>query len=130
MLQEELQLFPGRDLGRAEEARHGKGAAGIGPGGRGRMVLASEPAAQEARHEAVAGTQHVIDLDRKALADDAVLEARRNGVGKDDAAHRSALQDDRRRRKRADLAQGRKRVLTTTGNMYFLLGADDEVAIG
>ena len=40
----------------------------------GLQALAAEPAAQEAGHEGVAGAEHVVDLDRKALADDAVLE--------------------------------------------------------
>ena len=35
-LQEELQLGPGRIFRRAEQARHGEGAAGIGPGRAGR----------------------------------------------------------------------------------------------
>src|SRR5687768_68122 len=125
--EEELQLFPGGDLRRAEKAGYGEGAAGIGQGRRGRMVLAPEPAAQEARHEAVAGAQHIIDLDRKALADNAVLDARWNGVGKDDAAHGASLQDDGSFGDGADLAQSGERVLLAAGNMHFFFRADDEI---
>jgi hypothetical protein len=94
------------------------------------MVLAPEPAAQEARHEAVAGAQHIVDLDREALADNAVLDARRNGVGKDDAAHGAALQDDGSLGDGAHLAQSGERVLLAAGNMHFFFRADDEIAIG
>src|SRR5439155_16248834 len=93
-LKEELQLFPGRDFRRAQQSRYGEGAAGIRPGCRRRMILALEPAAQEDRHEAVAGAQHIIDLDREALAYDAVLYPRRDGSRKDNAAHASAFPHD------------------------------------
>ena len=75
LLEKRLQLDPGRIFRRAEQPRHGEGAAGVGPGRRGRVRLAPQPAAQEAAHEGVAGAEHVEHLDRKAAPDDAVVDA-------------------------------------------------------
>ena len=94
------------------------------------MRLASQPAAQEAAHEGVAGAEHVEHFDRKSAPDDAVLDAVGNIAGKDDAAHRPALQDDRRLRERADAAERGEIVLLAGGDVDFLLGADDQVAVG
>ena len=131
VVEEELQLLPGRVFRRAEQARDGEGAAGIGPGARGRPVLAAQPAAQEAGHEGVAGAEHVVDLDREALADDAVLEV----VG--DRARRRRCSPSAPRLQtmvaaetRADGAQRRERVGRAAGDLDLLLGADDQVAIG
>ena len=93
VLQEIGELLPGRIFRRAEKARYGEGAAGIGIGRAGLQRLVAQPAAQEAGHEGVAGAEHVVDLDRETLADDAFLEIVGIGAGKDDAAHRPALQD-------------------------------------
>ena len=94
------------------------------------MRLAGQPAAQEAGHEGVAGTENVVDLDREALADDAVFEIVGNRAVIDDAAHRPALQHDRRLGIGPDGLQRRKQVAVTRSNQHFLLGTDDQVAIG
>ncbi len=94
MLQEILQLGEGRDFRRAQQARDRKGAAGIGPGRRGLMLLTAQPAAQEAGHEAVAGAERIIDLDREALPHDALFQIVRDFAIIDDAAHGAALQND------------------------------------
>ena len=130
MLEEILQLRKGRAFRRAEQARDGEGAAGIGPGAAGLERLVAQIAAQEAGHEGVAGAQHVIDLDREARALDAVLERVRDRAGKDDAAHRAALADDGGGAEAADGADRRQRVLRAAGRVQLLLGADDQVAIG
>ena len=128
--QEMLQLLPGRIFRRAQEPRHREGAAGIGPGAGGLQRLVAQPAAQEAGHEGVAGAEHVVDLDRKAGPGHAFLETNRNGAGKDDAAHRAALADERRGRERPDGAQGREGILRSAEDVQLLFRADDEVAIG
>ena len=128
--QEELQLLPGRDFGRAQEARHRKGPTGIGPGGARRIVLAAEPAAQEAGHEAVARPQHIIDLDGEARADQPLVEGIRNGVRVNHAAHRPALQHDDGLRQLADDAQRFQRVFGARRDVHFLFRTDDQVAVG
>ena len=128
VLQEELQLLEGRIFRRAEQARHGEGAAGIGPGRRRLQAFAAQPAAQEAGHEGVAGAEHVVDLDREALADDAVFEIVADRPVIDDAAHRAALQHDGRRRQRADRLQRGQHVVGAGGDHDLLFGADDQVA--
>ncbi len=92
------------------------------------QALAAEPAAQEAGHEGVAGAEHVVDLDREALADDAVLEIVADRPVIDDAAHRAALQHDGRRRQRADRLQRGQHVVGAGGDHDLLLGADDQIA--
>ena len=58
-----------RGIGRgAAVARDGEGAAGVGVLQARRPVLVGEPALEQARHEAVAGAEHVEDLDREAGA--------------------------------------------------------------
>ncbi len=94
------------------------------------MVLALQPAAQEAGHEAVARPQHIIDLDGKARADDALVERIGNVAGVDHAAHRPALQHDHRGRQRPDDAQRFQRVLRAGGNVHFFFRPDDQVAVG
>ncbi len=130
VFQEILQFLEAGIFGRAEQARDREGAAGVGPGSAGFKRLILEPAAQEAGHEGIACPQHIVNLDGKTLADNAVLDACRNCAGIDDAAHGAALQDDHALRKRADLAQCCKRVLGATGDVHFFLGADDEIAVG
>ena len=130
MLEEIAHLLPGRIFRRTEQAGDGEGAAGIGPGGRRRMGFALEPAAQEARHEGVAGAEHVIDFDRKALADDAVFEIVTDRSVIDDAAHGAALEHDRRFGRRADRLQRGQHSVGARGNHDLLFGADDQVAIG
>ncbi|MCY1295122.1 hypothetical protein D9M70_444480 [compost metagenome] len=93
-----------------------------------RFVL--QPAAQEAGHEGVAGAEHVVDLDREALADDAVFEIVGDRAVIDDATHRSALQNDRRLGKRADCLQRLQEVAFAGRDQHFLFRADDQVAIG
>ena len=94
VFQEELQLGPGRDLRRAQQARHRERAAGIGPGRAGLQRFSGQPAAQETRHEGIARAQHVVDLDRKSAADDAMIDVVRDRVGKHRAALGPALQHD------------------------------------
>ena len=123
------ELRPRRIFRRAEQARDREGAAGIGPGGASRQRLALQPAAQEAGHEGIAGTEHVVDLDRETLADDTGLEIVRDRSVIDDAAHGAALQHDRRRGERADGLQRAEHVVGAGGDADLLLGADDQVAI-
>ena len=79
-----------------KQARDGESAAGVGVGAAGLERLVAQPAAQEAGHEGVAGAEHVVDLDRKARPLDAFLERIGDGAGEDDAAHRAALEHERR----------------------------------
>src|SRR4029079_1009166 len=92
--EEVLQLEPARHRRRAAVARDDERAAGVGVGGAALARLAAQPAAPEAGHEGVAGAEDVEHLDRKAGADDAVLEVRSDLAGEDDAAHRPLLHDD------------------------------------
>ena len=96
-----LQLLP-RRVGRgAAVARDGEGAAGVGVLERGRPVLVGEPALEQAGHEAVAGAEHVEDLDREAGAALAVVEAVGDGAGEGGGAHRRrACRRGWRRRRR------------------------------
>ncbi len=93
--------------------------------------LALQPAAQEARHEGVAGAEHVVDLDRKALADDAVLEV----VG-DRRRHRRCSPWRRASARWSPSETARialsaaEQVALAGGDQHLLLGADDQVAIG
>jgi hypothetical protein len=128
VLQELLQLLPGRIFRRAEQSGHRDGAAGIGVGAGPFERLVAQPAAQEAGHEGVAGAEHVVDLDREAWAFDAVLDRGRDLARENNAAHRAALADERRRRDRAGGTQGFERVLRPAEDVQLLLGADDEVA--
>ncbi len=129
VLQEELQLLEARIFRRAKQPRHRERAAGIGPGGGGLQALAAEPAAQQARHEGISGAEHIVDLDRKALADDAVLKVVADGTVIDDAAHGAALQDDGGGRMRADGLEGAKHVVGARRNHDLFLSPDDQVAI-
>ncbi|CAM5209776.1 hypothetical protein BTHI11S_02897 [Bosea thiooxidans] len=91
-------------------------------------LLAAEPAAQEAGHEGVAGAEHVVDLDREALADDAVLEIVGNRALVDDATHRAALEDDGGGSQRTDRLECRQQFAFARGDQDFLFRADDQVA--
>ena len=131
VLEEIAQLRPRRIFRRAEEARDREGAAGVRPGRAGLERLVAKPAAQEPGHEGVAGAEHVVDLDRETLADDPVVERRRDRTGKDDAAHRPALQDDGRRRDARGCARSEERASSVAaGDADLLLRADDEIAVG
>ena len=90
------EFGPGRIFGRAQEARDGESAVGVGVGAAGLERLVAQPAAQKAGHEGVAGAEHVIDLDRKTRPLDALIERIGNGAGKDNTAHRAALEHKRR----------------------------------
>ncbi len=90
-----LQLRPGRDFRRAQQARHRERPARIGPGAARLQILVAQPAAQEARHEGVARAQHVVDFDRKARSAHALVERFGNVLGEHHAAHRTALAHDR-----------------------------------
>ncbi len=94
------------------------------------MWLVLQPAAQEAGHEGVAGSEHVVDFDRETLADDTVFEIVGDRAVIDDATHRAALEDDRRRGKRTDGLQRLQQVAFARCDQHLFLGADDQVAIG
>ena len=131
VLEEMLELRPGRIFRRAEQPRHGEGAAGIGPGRAGRDASSPlQPAAQEAGHEGVAGAEHVVDFDREALADDAGFEVVGDRPVIDDAAHGAALQHDRRAGERANGLQRSEHVVGARRDHDLLFGADDQVAVG
>ena len=117
-------------IGRAEQARHGEGAAGVGPGRAGRKVLAAEPAAQEARHEGVAGAEHVEHLDREAPAEDAVFEIVGNRPVVDDAAHGRRVSETMVAPETARIAFSARAVFGAARDHDLLLGADDEIAVG
>ncbi len=127
---EELEFLEGRDLRGAEEARHRQRTAAVGPGRRRFVRFATEPPAQEPRHEGVAGAEHVVDLDREALADDPGFEVVADWPVVNDAAHGAALQHDHRLRVFADRLQRREQVAFAGGDQHFLLRPDDQVAIG
>ena len=124
---EGLQLGEGRIFRRAEKARHGDGAAGIGPGAGRLDRLALQPAAQETGHEGVAGAERVVDVDREAGTADAVLQLLRNRTGIDQAAHRPLLEHDGGGGERADAADRVEHGLAAAGDGQFLLGADDQI---
>src|SRR5690606_19397614 len=86
VFKEVTELVPCRVFRRAEQAAYREGAAGIRPGGACRVWLALEPAAQEPGHEGVAGAEHIVDLDRKALPDNALLKVVGDRAIVDDAA--------------------------------------------
>jgi hypothetical protein len=122
------QLLPGRVGRGAAVAADREGAAGVGVFQARRPVLVGEPALEQAGHEAVAGAEHVEDLDREALAALAVVEARGDGAGEGDRAeHRAALADERRAADRAHRAEGGDGVGRAAGDVELLLGADDQV---
>ena len=126
-LEEEVELGQ-RRIGRgAAVARDGEGAAGVRVFERGRPVGVLEPALEQAREEAVAGAEHVEDLDRKAGAGLAVVEAVGDGTLEGDRALRAALADQRRVRDRPHRAQRRDGVGRPAGDVELLLGADDQV---
>ena len=126
-VEEELELGQ-RRIGRgAAVARDREGAAGVGELQAGRPVLAGEPAPEQAGEEAVAGAEHVEDLDREAGAGLAVVEARRDRALEGDRARGAALADQRRVRDRAHRAQRRDGVGRAAGDVELLLGADDQV---
>ena len=124
---EGLQFLERRIFRRAQEARHGDGAAGIGPGaGRlDRRVL--QPAAQETGHEGVAGAERIVDVDRETGTADAVIEALRDRARIDETAHRPLLEHDRCGGHFADAADRFQHGLAAAGDHQFFLGADDQV---
>ena len=130
VIEEMPQLGPGRIFGRAQEARHREGAAGVRPGGAGREALSAQPPAQETGHEGVAGAENVEHLDRKALADDSAFQALGDRPVVDDAPQRAALQDDGRAGLRADGAQRVEHAVGARGDHDLFFGADDQIAIG
>ena len=128
-LEEAAKLRPGRIFGRAQEARDGESAVGVGVGAAGFERLVAQPAAQKAGHEGVAGAEHVVDFDRKAWPLDALLERIGNGAGEHDATHRAALEHQRRLACGADRFQRGERVIRAAGDHHLLFGPDDEIAL-
>ena len=127
--EEVLQLDLARHRRRAAVARDDQRAAGVRVGAAARERLVAQPAAQEAGHERIAGAEHVEDLDRKAGAGEAVVEALRDRAVEDDAAHRAALHHQGRGAQRAQRAQRRQRVARAAGDPDLFFGADDQVAV-
>ena len=127
----EMLHFPEcRIFHRAQQARHGEGAAGIGIGAAGFDGFIAKISAQKAGHEGVAGAQHVEHFHRKAGAANPFVERRRNRAGIDRAAHRAALEHQQRLRHRAHAAQRAQRVVGPARDHHLLFRADDEVAMG
>ena len=93
----------------------------------GRPVLVGEPALEQAGEEAVAGAEHVEDLDREAGAGLAVVEAGGDRALEGDGALRAALADQRRVGDGAHGAERREGVGGAAGDVELLLGADDQV---
>ncbi len=89
---------------RAAVARHDQRAAGVRVAAAGVVILAAKPAGQEARRERVAGAEHVQHLDGDAAPVERLVERARNRAVDHRAAHRAALDDERRR---GDLAHRR-----------------------
>ena len=117
-----------RRIGRgAAVARDGEGAAGVRVFERGRPVGVVQPALEQAGEEAVAGAEHVEDLDRKSGAGLAVVEAVGDRSLEGDGALRAAFADERRIRDRPHRAQRCDRVGRAAGDMELLLGADDQI---
>ena len=92
--------------------------------------FAAQPAAQEAGHEGIARAQHIVDFDRKAVADDAVFEIVGDRAVINDAALGAALQHDGRRGQRADGFERGQQIVFAGGDQHFFFGADDQVAVG
>ena len=130
MFEKSVELCPGRVFCGAQQARYGEGPVGVGVGAAGLQRLVPEPAAQEARHEGVSGAEHVEDFDRKARALDPLLQRFRNGARKDDAAHRTSLEHQRRLARGAHRLQCGERVVRAAGDHHLLFRADDQVALG
>lgn len=122
------QLGERRKLDRAHEARHRDGAARVGEPRAHLVGCVPEIAEQEPGEERITRAQHVVDLDVEPWRDQRVLEPLRDAVGEHHAAARAALQHDDSTRRRADAAHGLERVLVAGGDVYLLLGADDQVA--
>ena len=90
-----------------------------------------QPAAEETGHEGVAGSEHVEDFDREALADDAGFEVVGDRAVIDDAAHGAALEHDGRRRETARMAlSDGQHVVGARRDHDLLFRADDQVAVG
>ena len=127
VLQEVLQ-FDGAGVGRrAAVTRDGERAAGIGDSQGLGPVLAGEPPLEQARHEAVAGAQHVEHLDLEGLAADPLVEARRDRPLEGGGAGGTSLADQRRLGDFADVGKRRARVGRAAGDVELLLGAHDHV---
>ena len=94
------------------------------------MGFALEPAPQEAGHEAVACPQHIIDFNRKTLANDAIVKCGRYGTGIDHTAHGATLQDNRAFGYGANGFQSVERVFAAACDVDFFFGADNQVTIG
>ena len=104
-----------------------EGPAGIGIGQGCRPVLPVKPALQKPRHEAVARTKHVEDLDGKAWAGLAIVEPVGDITLEGHRPHRAALAHKRRPRHPAHRPQRRDRIRRAARDVELLLGADDEV---
>ncbi|MDQ1183995.1 hypothetical protein QE408_001117 [Agrobacterium larrymoorei] len=92
-----------------------------------RPVFTAQPSAEEARHEAIAGTQHVEDFDGEAFAAFAIVETAWNVAWEDHCAHRSALADERGVGNSPHGAQRFQSIGGATGDVELFLGADDQV---
>ncbi len=130
VIEEMLQLGPGRIFRRAEEPRHRERPAGVGPGrGRGE-VLPAQPAAEETGHEGVARSEHVEHFDRESLADDSGFNVVGDRPLIDDAALGAALEHDGGAGDRANGLERGQHVVGAPRDHDLLLRADDQVAVG
>jgi hypothetical protein len=129
-LKEVPQFSPSGNGGCAAMTRDNKRAAGIAPGEGFRQRFILYITAQEARHEPVAGTEHVVDLDRKSRTNHALFKAVRNSFRKRHRAYGSAFHHDQRGCDCAYFPQRLDCVGAPAGDVDLLLSADDHIAAG
>ncbi len=91
-----------------------------------RLVL--QPAPQEAGQKAVAGAQHIQDVDGDAFHRDAGIERCADRSGKNAAAIGTALDDKGCAGQCAQIPKGSDDVVGAAGDADLFLGADDQVA--
>ena len=130
LVEERLQLDPTRHRRRTAMARHGEGAAGVGPARAHFQLLAAQPAAQEPAHEGVAGAEDVEHLHRDALDRERLGKVALDVAGEDRAALGAALQDDDRVGEGAHRPQRAHRIRDTAGDMHLLRRAHHEITVG
>jgi hypothetical protein len=108
-------------------AADGEGAAGVGVGQRGLPGLVAQPATQQAGHEAVARTQHVIDLDRESRPRQALIEAGGDIPVKCRRPHRAKLADQDSTRNFPHRMQGGDGFGHPPCNMKLLFSANNQI---
>ena len=83
----------GHEIG-ASLARDHDGAGSVAQTRRPKRWPPAQVTADIATGKSIAGAEHIVDLDREAPADDAVLQIVGDRALIDDAAHRAALEHD------------------------------------